>query len=75
MRCPYCDTEMERGKLHSRGGVYFLPDGEKHPQFYTEREMKKHNAVYLPPYITLLDRPEYPTAYICRQCSKIVIEY
>ena len=29
MRCPICDKEMEIGKLRSRGGVYFLPDGEK----------------------------------------------
>ena len=75
MMCPYCSREMEKGKLYSRGGVFFLPEGDKLPLFYTEHEMKKHNAVYLPPYLTILDRPEFPTAYICRQCSKIVIEY
>lgn len=36
--------------------------------------MKKHNAVYLPPYMTSIVA-EYPTAYICRLCSKIVIDY
>ena len=34
MRCPICDKEMEIGKLRSRGGVYFLPDGEKSPMLY-----------------------------------------
>jgi hypothetical protein len=64
---------MEKGQLRSRGGVYFLPDGEKTPLLYTDREMKKHNAVYLPPY--MLGGVEYPTAHICRSCSKIVINY
>ena len=65
---------MDKGELRSRGGVYFLPNGEKIPLLYTEREMKKRNAVYLPPYVT--EYPSvYPTAYICRSCSKIVIDY
>jgi len=74
MKCPYCNNEMEKGELKSRGGVFFLPDGEKMPKLYTENQMKKHNAVYLPPYMTAV-LPEYPTAYICRLCCKIVIEY
>ena len=74
MKCPYCNNEMDKGELRSKGGVYFLPDGEKTPLLYTEREMKKRNAVYLPPYMTA-HPPEYPTAYICRSCSKIVIDY
>lgn len=73
MRCPFCNGEMENGMLRSKGGVYFLPDGEKTPLLYTEREMKKRNAVYLPPYMTV--PAEYPTAYLCRPCSKIVIDY
>lgn len=74
MKCPYCNSEMEKGKLRSRGGVYFLPDGENPPLLYTEKEMKKHKAVYLPPYMTAI-LAEYPTAYICRPCSKMVIDY
>ena len=74
MRCPYCNNEMDKGTLRSKGGVYFLPDGEKVPLLYTEREMKKRNAVYLPPYMTAYP-PEHPAAHICRSCSKIVIDY
>lgn len=73
MKCPYCNNEMDKGKLRSKGGVYFLPDGEKTPLLYTEQEMKKRNAVYLPPY--MVGPAEYPTAYICRVCSKIMIYY
>ena len=74
MKCPYCNNEMDKGELRSKGGVYFLPDGEKIPLLYTEREMKKRNAVYLPPYMTE-HPPVYPAAYICRSCSRIVIDY
>ena len=74
MQCPCCRCEMQKGKLHSKGGVFFLPDGEKIPKLYTEGQMKKHNAVYLPPY-QLDFFPEYPVAYICRSCSKIIEDY
>ena len=65
---------MERGELRSKGGVYFLPEGEKIPLLYTEKQMRKRNAVYLPPYIMQIPE-EYPTAYACRSCSRIVIDY
>lgn len=74
MKCPYCNNEMDKGELRSKSGVYFLPDGEKTPLLYTEREMKKRNAVYLPPYMTAIS-VKYPTAHTCRSCSKIVIDY
>lgn len=74
MKCPYCNNVMQKGKLMSKGGVFFLPDGEKRPLLYSKGEMEKHNAVYLPPHIGDFF-PEYPTGYICRSCSKIVIEY
>ncbi len=74
MRCPYCNSDMEKGQLKSKGGVFFLPDGEKSPKLYTKSQMMKHRAVYLPPYVNFFSA-EFPTAYICRMCSKIVIDY
>ena len=74
MKCPYCNNEMEKGELRSKGGLFFLPEGESIPKLYTDNQMKKHNAVHLPPYMTSI-HPEFPTAYICRLCSKIVIDY
>ena len=73
MKCPWCNGEMEQGELRSKGGVYYLPKGEKTPLLYTQWAMKQCNAVYLPPY--LLGYAEYPTAHICRSCSRIVIDY
>ena len=74
MKCPYCNNEMEKGELRSKGGLFFLPEGESIPKLYTDNQMKRHNAVLLPPHMASI-RPEYPTAYICRQCSKIMIDY
>ena len=74
MKCPFCNEEMEKGELRSKGGAYYLPEGEKVPLLYTEHEMEKRSAVYLPPYMTE-QPPVYPTAHICRSCSKIVIDY
>lgn len=74
MKCPLCGTEMESGKLRSKGGVFFLPDGEKTPKLYTHREMEKHRAISFPPFV--LDVfPEYPSAYVCRECKKLIIDF
>ena len=73
MNCPYCDREMESGKLKSKGGVYFLPEGEKNPMLYTRGEMSKHRAISFPPFV--LDMfPEYPTAFVCRDCKKLILD-
>ena len=75
MKCPYCGAEMEKGELRSKGGVYFLPEGEGVPLLYTQSQMDKHRAVCLPPYANSLTAAEYPTAYVCRACSKLIVEY
>lgn len=74
MTCPYCNGEMTKGELRHKGGLYFIPDGEETPLLFTKQQMEKHNAVYFPLY-SLKSLIEYPTAYICRHCSKIVIDY
>ncbi len=74
MRCPICEKEMKIGKLHSRGGVYFLPVGEKTPTLYTRKAMSKHRAILLPPFVSFASSPEYPNAYVCRQCKKLMMD-
>lgn len=73
MNCPFCGNEMGRGKLRSKGGMYFLPDGEKSPRLYSEKEMEKHNAI---PFLTFkyTGAPEYPQAYVCRACNKLIMD-
>ena len=73
MKCPLCGNEMEFGKLRSKGGVFFLPDGEKTPNLYTQKEMAKHRAVAFPPFM-LGAFPEYPDAYMCRDCKKLIMD-
>ena len=72
MKCPYCQNEMEHGVLHSKGGVYFLPDGEKMPSLYTKKEMEKHNAISFPPYIG--GDKAFPMVYVCRNCRKLIMD-
>jgi hypothetical protein len=74
MLCPYCGQTMEKGVLRSRGGVFFLPDGECSPLFYTAKQMQRHHAVPLPPDMYSVTA-EFPTAYACRACAKLLIEY
>ena len=74
MKCPYCDAEMEQGELQSRGGVFFLPEGEAAPKLYTKKEMERHRAISLPPYL-LREPGDYPTAYACRSCRKVFLDY
>lgn len=76
MICPYCGKEMEKGTLHSRGGNYFLPDGESSPisTLPGKRYFQKSNAISLPPGLWELS-PTWPVAYCCRDCKKIIIEY
>jgi hypothetical protein len=46
------------------------------PKLYTEKEFNKHNAIGLPPYVTILPKQtEYPIAFTCRKCRKIIIDF
>ena len=76
MICPYCGQEMEKGTLHSRGGNYFLPDGESASgiSFPAKQYFKKSRAISLPPGPWELS-PTWPVAYCCRSCQKLIIEY
>ncbi len=76
VQCPYCGAEMTCGALHSRGGVYFLPEGEKAPALYTEASLDRRGAVPLPPSPWSLSlTPEWPAAYTCYACQKIILPY
>lgn len=72
--CSWCGNELEVGTFQSRGGNYFLPQNQTKPHFYSKDSMNKHNAILLPP--DSLSLPiDYPKAYACRSCKKIVIPY
>ena len=72
-KCPWCNQDLEHGTFRSRGGNYFLPDGNKTPNFFTIQSMKRKNAIMLPPYP--IGDASMPEAYVCRGCQKIIIPY
>ena len=75
MDCPYCGREMEAGTFRSRGVNYFLPDGRS-VKLHTRSQLEKADAVVLPPDWMSTSLPvEWPAAYCCRGCKKIIIGY
>lgn len=77
MKCPYCGKEMEKGELRNRGFNYFLPEGEKPLLLLSnfQKKLEKRNAIMLAPYPYGGGGEEYPAAYCCRECKKIILEY
>lgn len=72
--CPYCGQELEQGTLHSRGGTYFLLDG-KRPPFYPPGSKPNPNWIMLPPSPYSIGTPEWPEAFACRSCKKIIVSF
>ncbi|MGI6142128.1 MAG: PF20097 family protein [Caldicoprobacterales bacterium] len=72
--CPWCNEQLELGVFRSRGGNYFLPLGESVPITYSKSAMSKKRAIPLPPSSLSLP-PDWPEAYVCRRCKKIIIPY
>ena len=77
MECPFCHSEMTKGTLRSKGGNYFLPEGERNPFSYSQKALEKRRGVMLPPdpYRGALETTDWPEAYNCRKCRKIFISY
>ena len=45
------------------------------PLTYFEKSLKKRNAIELPLDGAFSFVPEYPKAYACRKCKKIIVPY
>ncbi len=76
--CPWCSEPLEAGTFRSRGGNYFLPEGERTPLLYTKSSMNKRRAVPVEPFLFASALPASgasPEAYVCRRCHKIIIPY
>ena len=75
VRCIWCGGEMERGSLICHR-TFFLTAGETIPRFDTAGSVEKRNGFHLVPQNVVPIKPEeFPTAYVCRNCRKIVIPY
>lgn len=74
IECPFCKGTLEKGELRSRGGVYFLPEGQKTPTWAIESSYEKRRAISVPPFP--LDHPiRFPFAMACRNCGVIILDY
>jgi len=76
MLCPRCKSEMKKGTLHGRGDNFFLPEGEKHPKFLTQKILERKHAVPLPP--ESFGGPfceHWPVAFWCSGCKLLIADY
>lgn len=73
--CPWCKKSMESGTLCSRGGTFFLPDGESLPNLYTKSSMDKKRAIILGQHSPVLGQIAPVQALICRNCKKIILSF
>ena len=77
MKCPYCRKEMEKGEIRNKGFNYFLPEGEEPLLLLTnfQKKLNDRNAILLAPYPYGGGGVEFPVAYCCRDCKKIILEF
>ena len=76
MRCPFCSQEMQQGKLRTRGDNYFIPDGIKTPTLYTKKSMDKAGAILVSPdCFSAVYEVNWQTAFLCKQCRKIIADF
>jgi len=68
MTCPYCQSEMTKGYIQCRDGVYWTPD---HALVSAFSGLKKGA-------VSLHNDPEYgnstSVAYLCSRCKRVTIE-
>ena len=66
MNCPYCGNEMSIGKIYSKYGAFFVPNGEKLPLFpllMRDRFSNMGGAIITDP----------PQSYYCKECKKLIV--
>lgn len=67
MKCPYCDSEMERGFLQGPKGV-FWSDKARRLDFYP-RELRGDIVI-----AGEWERSSGDDAWLCRKCGKLVVD-
>ena len=70
MRCPYCAKEMEAGSLQSPDEIIWFPGTNR---YIFRHAALRDGAVPLSP-LTIRGYSAV-TAYLCRDCQKVVIDY
>lgn len=62
MRCPSCEKEMEQGRLYGKPPLLWSPRRKKLVLLRRQEEVQILNGAF-------------PTAYLCKSCRKVVIDY
>ena len=76
VNCPFCDKEMQQGKLRTRGENYFVPNGCKTPLLYTKKSMGRAGAVLVSPDCFNANGEEnWQTAFLCEECRKVIADF
>ncbi len=70
MNCPYCNTEMELGYIQCRDGVIW----DRQKRTVAALPSFRNSAIVLGSGNGLFSGASV-TAYNCKKCKKIVIEY
>lgn len=76
VKCPYCDKEMQQGKLRTHGENCFAPDDCKTPILYTKKGMDKAGAILVSSDCFRANSEEnWQTAFLCEKCQKVITDF
>ncbi|MEG0410082.1 MAG: PF20097 family protein [Erysipelotrichaceae bacterium] len=67
MNCPYCNTEMEKGYMQGASRMMWTPK----PHSFIMALPKKDEIMF----DSGITKASLCTAYLCRHCKKIVMDY
>ncbi len=70
MICPYCGKEMEKGLIQSPQEIAWLQGDKKH---MFGRAVLHEGSVILSQLSVM--KGSAVTAYLCRDCKKVIIDY
>ena len=70
MKCPFCDREMEKGIIQSPHEIAWLKGEKKH--LFNRAAL--HDGSVILSELSLINGSAV-TAYLCRDCEKVLIDY
>ena len=77
MTCPFCQKEMKKGHIKTKGAnvLFFMPKDQRYGIFPTKKRVEKRGGVVLDgPYLTRFYETSIASCQ-CDACRKIVISY
>lgn len=76
MKCPYCNQDMEIGKLNGLApGLFYLPFNSKAGGVYTKKSIMKKGGLVLSEILPFRFMSFNVLSYRCKKCRKIILPY